>query len=218
MKLYMYGITCTMHRWTKDFRGNINQEAIVNGSKSECRMAKSVVPQGTVLGPLLFHIYINDIKSQIVRSIHFFADDSAFYRPIHSENDSLTLQEDIYMFQKWANTWQMAFNVNKCKLLCITYRKSSVVKYVYNMYQANALSDNNSPLLALLAKKHLHFTVPSTDLINIKETQHESHLGVIIDNKLSFNQHIDDMSQIDTKFAKSSQIYVVVTFTCVLKK
>ena len=89
----------------------------------------------------------------------------------------------------------MAFNVNKCKLLRITYRKSSVIKYVYNMYQANALSDNNSPLLALLAKKHLSFAVPSTDFIHIEETQHDSYLGIIIDNKLNFNQHIDDMSK-----------------------
>ena len=51
------------------------------------------------------------------------------------------------MLQKWANTWQMAFNVNKCKLLRITYPKSSVVRYVYIMYQANALYDKNSPLL-----------------------------------------------------------------------
>ena len=61
----------------------------------------------------------------------------------------------------------MAFNFNKCKLLYITSRKSSVIKYVYNMYQANALSDNNSPLLALLAKKHLGFAVPTTDFIYI---------------------------------------------------
>ena len=89
----------------------------------------------------------------------------------------------------------MVFNVNKCKLLRITYRKSSVIKYVYNIYQANALSDNNSPLLAPLAKNHLGFTVPSTDFIHIKEAQHESYLGVIIYNELNFNQHIDDMSE-----------------------
>ena len=157
-------------------------------------MFKSGVPQGTVLHPLLFLIYINDM-THITRSIRLFANDSALYRPICSESDSLTLQKDIFKFQKWANTWQMAFNVNKCKLICITYRKSSVTKYVYYMYQANALSDNNSPLLALLAKKHLGFTVPSTDFIHVEETQHESYLGVIIDNKLSFNQHIDDMSK-----------------------
>ena len=89
----------------------------------------------------------------------------------------------------------MAFNVNKCKLLRITYRKSSVIKYVYNMYQAKALSDNNFPLLALLAKKHLGPTVPTTDFIHIEETQHKSYLGVIIDNELNFDQHIDDMSK-----------------------
>ena len=96
----------------------------------------------------------------------------------------------------------MSFNINKCKPLCITYCKSSVIKYVYNMYQANALSDNNSPLLALLAKKHLGFTVPTTDFICIQETQHESYLGVIIDNKLNFNQHIDDMSKKATNLLK----------------
>ena len=195
MKLYMYGIPGKTLRWIEDFLGNRTQEVVVNVSKSECGMIKSGVPQGTVLGPLLFLIYINDIESQITSSISLFADDSALYRPIYSESDSLSLQEDIFKLQKWANTWQMVFNVNKCKLLRITYRKSSVIKYVYNMYQANALSDNNSPLSAFLAKKHLGFTVPSTDFIHIEETQHESYLGVIIDNKLNFNQHIDDMSK-----------------------
>ena len=191
----MYGITGKTHRWIEDFLGNRTEEVVVNGPKSECGMVQSGVPQGTVLGPLLFLIYINDIESQITSTIHLFADDSALYRPIYSESDSLSLQEYIFKLQKWANTWQMAFNVNKCKLLRITYRKSSVIKYVYNMYQANALSNNNSPLLALLARKHLGFTVSSTDFIHIEETQHEGYLGVIIDNKLNFNQHIDDMSK-----------------------
>ena len=172
MKLYMYGITGKTHRWIEDFIGNRTQEVVVNGLRSERGMIKSGVPQGTVLGTLLFLIYINDIESQITSSIRHFADDSALYRPIYSESDSISLQEDIFKLQKWANTWQMAFNPKKCKLLSITYRKSSVVKYVYNMYQANALSDNNSPLLALLAKEHLGFTVPTTDFIHIEETQH----------------------------------------------
>ena len=94
---------------------------------------------------------------------------------MYSESYSLTLHEDIFKLQKWANKWQMAFNVDKCKLLCITYCKSNVVKYVYNMYQANAFSDNISPLLSLLAEKQLGFTVPTTDFICIIETQHESY-------------------------------------------
>ena len=66
---------------------------------------------------------------------------------------------------------------------------------MYDLYQANAFSDHISTALALLAEKHLGLTVLTTDFIHIKETQHESYLGVIIDNKLSFSQHIDDMSK-----------------------
>ena len=72
-------------------------------SKSERGMAKSGIPQGTVLGPLLFLIYINDVESQITISIRLFADDSAHYRPMYSESDSLSRQEDIFKLQKWAN-------------------------------------------------------------------------------------------------------------------
>ena len=100
MKLYMYGITGKTHRWIKYFIGNRTQEVVVNGPKLERRMAKSGVPQGTVLGPLLFLSYIYDIESQITRSIRIFADDSALYRPIYSESDSLYLQEDICKLQK----------------------------------------------------------------------------------------------------------------------
>ena len=118
-----------------------------------------------------------------------------FYRPIYSESDSLSLQQDIFNLQKWANTWQMVFNANKCKLLRITYCKSCVIKHVHYMHQVNALSDNTSPAFTLLAERHLHISAPITDLIHIKDTQHDGYLCVIVDNKLSFNQHIDDMSR-----------------------
>ena len=65
--------------------------------------------------------------------------------------DSLISQEDVYELQKWSYTSQMVFNVKKCKLLRITYRKSTVIKYEYNIYQVNALSDNTSPAMTLLA-------------------------------------------------------------------
>ena len=105
MKLCMYGITGKPHRWIEDFLGNRTQEVVVNGSKSEREMVNSGVPLGTVFGPLLFLIYINDIESQITSSIYLFVDDSALYRPIYSESDSISLQEDIFKLQKWASTW-----------------------------------------------------------------------------------------------------------------
>ena len=125
MKSNMHGITGKTHRWIEEILGNRTQEVVVNRSKSERKMVISGVPQGTVLGPLLFLIFINDIESQITSSIRLFADDSALYRPIYSESDSLSLQEDIFMLKKWANIWQVALYVNKCTLLRITYRKSS---------------------------------------------------------------------------------------------
>ena len=84
-----------MHKWIEDFLGNRTQGVVVNGSKSEFGMVKLGVPQRTVLGPLLFLIYINDIESQITSCIRLFADDSALYKPIYSESDSFSLHEDI---------------------------------------------------------------------------------------------------------------------------
>ena len=84
MKHYMYGIAGKTHGWIKDFLGNRTQEVVVNGSRSQRGMVKSGVPQGTVLHPLIFLIYIDDIESQITSSISLFANDSALYRPIYS--------------------------------------------------------------------------------------------------------------------------------------
>ena len=64
-----------------------------------------------------------------------------------------------------------------------------------NIYQVNAFSDNISSALALLAAKHFGFSAPATNFVHIEETQPENYLGVIIDNKLGFDQHMDDMSK-----------------------
>ena len=89
VKLCIHSMRGKTHRWIEDCLRNRTQEAVVNGPKSEHGIVKSGVPQGTVLGPLLLLIYINDIESQITSSIRLFADDSALYRPIYSESDSL---------------------------------------------------------------------------------------------------------------------------------
>ena len=117
LKFYMYGITGKGHRWIIGFLGNTSQGVDVNGSKSERRMVNSDVPQSTVLGSLLFLIYFNDIGSQLISSFCHFADDNALYGSICSKSDSIILQKSILKLQKWAKTFQMAVNVNKCKLL-----------------------------------------------------------------------------------------------------
>ena len=82
------------------------------------------------------------------------------------------------------------------------------------MYQENALSDNISPTLALLAEKHLGLSVSTIDFIHIKESQHETYLADIIDNKFYFDQRIDDM----IKKLPISYIYVIVYYTYGPKK
>ena len=89
----------------------------------------------------------------------------------------------------------MAFNANICKLIRITYHKSTVIKYMCNMYEANALSDNIYLAFALVAEKHLGFFSANHRFYSHEETQDESYLGVIIVNKLRFNLRSDDMSE-----------------------
>ena len=96
----MYGITGKTHRWINDLLGNISQQVVINGSNSERGMVKSGVPQCTVLGPLLFLIYVYHIESHLIISIRRFADDSALYRPIYTLSESINFQEDICKLQK----------------------------------------------------------------------------------------------------------------------
>ena len=84
----------------------------------------SGVPQGTVLGPLLFLLYINDITCNIQSEIRLFADDCILYRTIRNRTDCSILQEDIDKLFSWAAVWQMQFNSKKCHILSITRQRS----------------------------------------------------------------------------------------------
>ena len=74
----------------------------------------SGVPQGTVLGPLMFLIYINDINQNIQSSVRLFADDCVLYRVIKASEDCRYLQEDLNHLVHWINLWQMKLNSDKC--------------------------------------------------------------------------------------------------------
>ena len=77
----------------------------------------SGVPQGSVLGPLLFVVYINDIDEQIVSKILKFADDTKIYHIVQSPRDIETLQSDLHRLVEWSEDWQMLFNTDKYKVL-----------------------------------------------------------------------------------------------------
>jgi len=92
---------------------------VVEGEFSDPVDVESGVPQGTVLGPLLFLCHINDLPDGVKSQVRLFADDCLLYRPIRSRKDHIILQEDLERLESWAAKWGMRFNAKKCYLLSI---------------------------------------------------------------------------------------------------
>ena len=79
----------------------------------------SGVPQGSVLGPILFLIYINDLEDDIFSKVLKFADDTKVFRKVTNDTDKQSLQDDLDKLVKWSEKWQILFNFGKCKCLHI---------------------------------------------------------------------------------------------------
>jgi hypothetical protein len=93
-KLHHYGIRNSTHKWISDFLNNRDQSVVLEGGRSESAPVESGVPQGSVLGPTLFLLYINDLPSYLVRDskVRLFADDCVLYRYIENDSDCKDLQ------------------------------------------------------------------------------------------------------------------------------
>lgn len=103
--------------WIHNFLDSRMQYTVLNGYESDLINVTSGVPQGTVLGPLLFLIFINDLPNSISSHIRIFADDCVLYREITSPNDRKLIQKDLDNISQWCNTWLMPLNKSKCKLI-----------------------------------------------------------------------------------------------------
>ena len=114
------------------------QRIVINGSQSTWLLVLSGVSRGTVLGPLLFLLYINDIDTDVTSEIRLFADDCILYRTIKSSAACVVLQSDISKLQSWACTWQMYFNPDKCHILPISRKRNETI-HSYHLGQ-NMLS------------------------------------------------------------------------------
>ena len=119
-KLATYSIYSKTLEWIIDFLSNRTQKVLVGGKISDPVNVMSGVPQGTVLGPLLFICYINDLPNTIKSKIRIYADDTLVYSCINTIDDCTLLQRDLAELEKWAKEWQMEFNPLKCELLTIT--------------------------------------------------------------------------------------------------
>jgi hypothetical protein len=112
--------------WVGDFLSNRIQRVKVGGEVSEKICVTSGVPQGSVLGPLLFDIFIEDISSTVVNSkIRLFADDCVLYNEIRDTGDNDRMQEDLCALDKWVQTNRMGLNVSKCKVLSFCRSRSN---------------------------------------------------------------------------------------------
>ena len=96
---------------------------VVNGSSSKWSPVLSGVPQGTVLGPSLFLLFVNDLLSSVSSRVKLFADDSVLYRHIESSADHDKLQQDPLQLEEWAAMWQMNFAPSKCYIMSITLKR-----------------------------------------------------------------------------------------------
>ena len=125
----------------------------------------SGVPQGSVLGPMLFLLYINDINNAIKSQIKLFADDSVLYRNIRSQNDQVILQNDLDTISSWAEKWLMELNINKCSVLSITLKRNSIF-HDYNILGATLKRVTNHDYLGVTISSDLNWLRHVTKISN----------------------------------------------------
>lgn len=136
----------------------------MNGEESDWANVTSGIPQGSVLGPLLFVLYINDLPDQVDSDAYLFADDTKIFRIIKTQNDRQILQEDLNKMESWSDKWLLKFHPEKCKYMKISKKSNST---------------DHPPIYNLL----------NHPIAQVKE---EKDIGVLIDAELTFENHISE--------------------------
>ena len=149
-KLRAYGIQGNTLLWIKSFLSGRRQTVVVNGVKSVTSNVLSGVPQGSVMGPLLFLIYINDIVSVIKSPALLFADDVKIFCPIVDQLSALQLQQDLLALKEWSKKWLLKFNITK-----------TVVMHLGNTNQCYTYYMDEQPLQVVSEHKDLGIIIDS---------------------------------------------------------
>lgn len=163
-KLEKYGVTGNLLRWFNSYLNNRKMRVVFNGCKSQAFSPNSGVPQGSILGPLLFLIYINDLPQFLASDNLLYADDLKLFKVINSESDCSTLQNDLEVLLEWCQLNDLGLNVNKCFKVTYTLKKTHV-------------------------NKDYHI-----DDKAVREVNKIKDLGVTFDSKLKFDSHYGDIS------------------------
>ena len=166
-KLKQNGISGSLLKLFENYLHDRKQRVVLNGSFSEYSNIESGVPQGSVLGPLLFLIYINDLETNINSNIRFFADDTMLFSivkdPVTSADD---LNHDLNIIYQWARQWKMEFNPDATK-------QATEV-----LFSCKKVSPSHPQLI-------FNGNV-------VKKVNEQKHLGLILDSDLSFKKHFDE--------------------------
>ena len=151
----------------KNFLSNRFQRVALNGQTSEWENINAGVPQGSILGPLLFLIYINDLTDGITSIVKLFADDASLFSIVQNKNNSASqLNNDLDKVSDWAYTWKMSFNPGPSK------EAQEVI------FSRKCTKEDNPPI---------YFNdIPVTQNIIQK------HIGLYLDEKLNYNTHIKE--------------------------
>ena len=166
-KLRNNGINGNALQLIESFLHNRRQRVVLNDQSSSWLSIRAGVPQGSVLGPLFFLIYINDLPEGLNSEVKLFADDTSLFSIVNCVNTSAsTLNSDLLKIQDWAYQWKMSFNPDRTK-------------------QAQEI---------IFSRKKNTTTHPSLFFNNseIKLSSNQKHLGLTINSKLSFSEHIND--------------------------
>ena len=176
-KLQLLGIGGKLLCWLKAFLYNRKQLVAVNGFHSFIELVLSGVPQGTVLGPLLFLIYVNDMSKAVKHSVlRLFADDSRLMKAIDSSNDQSLLQEDLDSVIEWSLRNNMTLHPDKFELVCHEpYLNNRAVKLFAQLPFAN----------------EIEYFANRTGILPSKLVK---DLGVTITPDFNFNAHIYQIS------------------------
>ena len=167
-KLKQNGVSGNLLSTLTDFLTLRKQRVVLNGQLSSWSNIESGVPQGSILGPLLFLIYINDLSEDLTTNAKFFADIVSLFSVVDNINLSATnLNSDLSKINAWANQWKMAFNPDLNKqaqevFFCRKIRKTSHPPLTFN---------NNS----------------------VEQVQFQKHLGVDLDSRLDFREQLQNM-------------------------
>lgn len=164
-RLYASGVRGSTHSWIEQFLTGRTQSVVLNGFTSSSRSVTSGVPQGSVLGPSLFLIFINGMTERISEgtTIRLYADDTILYRKIHSSEDTKQLNHDLKQLEAWEGDARMEFNAGKCEKITVS-RKRRPLTGQYTLHEHT-----------------------------LNEVQQTKYLGVTITSDLRWNSHINSI-------------------------